>query len=162
MDLDEFLGIDNEDPVQRLANDLVKADDRLLEDLVKLRRKTMTQQDVADRLGISRPAVAAFERYDADPRLSTVRRYAMAVRAHVEHTVTPVEIQRRETSMDRLLWHWQVDQTSNWLRHRPEYQHIIGDVVVKSSRGGLQEDTDSPVQDRRYHDSVKGLLSGKR
>lgn len=89
MDLDEFLGIDESDPVARLAEELVNEDDRFLGELIELRRRTMTQQEVADRLGISRPAVAAFERYDADPRLSTVRRYALAIRAHVSHTVTP-------------------------------------------------------------------------
>jgi len=102
MDIDEVLEIDPTDPDQRLAEELVHEDDQLLADLVRIRRDTMTQQEVADRLGISRPAVAAFERYDADPRLSTVRRYALAVRAHVEHIVTPdAERQAPEIS---LLW----------------------------------------------------------
>lgn len=88
MNLDELLGINVDDPIQRLARDLLKEDDDLLTELVRLRRETMTQQEVADQLQISRPAVAAFERYDSDPRLSAVRRYALAVGAHVRHTVT--------------------------------------------------------------------------
>lgn len=159
MDLDEFLGIDNSDPVQRLANDLVQEDDRLLSELVELRRKTMTQQDVADRLGISRPAVAAFERYDADPKLSTVRRYALAVRAYVAHSVTP-EAQRRESFTERALEHWQADLASGWVRQRGD-QHTIVHVWGLADADS-KADTDSPVQDRRYHDTVKRLLSSKR
>lgn len=99
MDIDDLLGIDNSDPVHRLADELVRADDHLLEELVELRRRTMTQAEVAVRLGISRPAVAAFERYDADPRLSTIRRYALAIRAHIAHSVTP-ESDRQQTAVD--------------------------------------------------------------
>lgn len=161
MDLDEFLGIDNSDPVQRLANDLVQEDDRLLSELVELRRKTMTQQDVADRLGISRPAVAAFERYDADPKLSTVRRYALAVRAYIAHTVTP-EAQRRESFAERALEHWQADLASGWVRQRGD-QHVIVNIVgFGHAHADSKADTDSPLQDRRYHDTVKRLLSSKR
>ncbi|MCC3268256.1 helix-turn-helix domain-containing protein [Arthrobacter gengyunqii] len=87
MDLDDLLGIKTDDPVQRLARELLREDDDLLADLVQIRRETMTQQEVADRLQISRPSVAAFERYDSDPRLSAIRRYALAIRAHVRHTV---------------------------------------------------------------------------
>ena len=119
MDLDDLLGIDRADPVQQLADDLVQEDDRLLAELVSLRRNTMTQREVADRLGISRPAVAAFERYDADPRLSTVRRYALAVRAHVAHTVTPAE-QRRESVYDRVLTRVRHDRSG----------HMSGRIVV--------------------------------
>lgn len=162
MDLDEFLGIDSSDPVQRLANELVEEDDKLLSELVEIRRRTMTQQDVADRLGISRPAVAAFERYDADPRLSTVRRYALAVRAHVAHTVT-AEAQRRETFAQRAMEHWQSDFLSGWVRQRGEYHlgHVVSDVA-EAGHDDPQRDTDSPVQNRNYHDSLKRLLSTKR
>lgn len=157
MDLDELLGIDNSDPVQRLANDLVQEDDRLLSELVELRRKTMTQQEVADRLGISRPAVAAFERYDADPRLSTVRRYALAVRAYVAHTITP-EAQRRELFAVRAVERWQAD--FGWVKQRLEHHPNVH--VVGFAHDDFKVDTDTPVQDRRYHDTVKRLLSSKR
>lgn len=73
---------------QRRAKELAKADYRLLFGLIQARRdRGMTQQDVAELLGISQPAVAAFERQDADPKLSTIRRYAHAVGAAVRHTV---------------------------------------------------------------------------
>lgn len=41
----------------------------------------MTQQDVADKLGITQQAVAKFESMDSDPRMSTIRHYALAVGA---------------------------------------------------------------------------------
>lgn len=73
---------------QELAQRLVENDDRLLEHLVALRRqKKLTQQDVAVACGVSQPTIAAFERYDSDPKLSTVRRYAHAIGANVEHAV---------------------------------------------------------------------------
>lgn len=88
MDINELLGIDQTDPAERLAHDLVEQDQSLLTGLVSLRRKTMTQEELAERLGVSLESVKAFERYDADPRLSTVRRYAFALRARIRHTVT--------------------------------------------------------------------------
>lgn len=57
-------------------------------DLVALRREAgLTQGDVAERMGVTQQAVSKFERYDSDPKLSTVRRYANAVGALVEHRV---------------------------------------------------------------------------
>jgi len=87
-DLDELLGIDPEDKQVVLATALVREDTELLRALVETRvRAGLSQQDVADRLGISQPSVAAFERYDNDPKLSTIRRYALAVEALVQHSV---------------------------------------------------------------------------
>lgn len=57
-------------------------------ELVTLRRDAgLTQGDVAERMGVTQQAVSKFERYDSDPKLSTVRRYANAVGALVEHRV---------------------------------------------------------------------------
>ena len=56
--------------------------DRLLEGLVRLRKEhKLSQQTVAERMGVSQPTVAAFERYDANPTVSSIIRYAMAVNA---------------------------------------------------------------------------------
>ncbi|MEV8183380.1 helix-turn-helix transcriptional regulator [Specibacter sp. NPDC078692] len=159
MDLDEFLGIDNSDPVQRLANDLVQEDDQLLSELVELRRRTMTQQDVATRLGISRPAVAAFERYDADPKLSTVRRYALAIRAFVAHTVT-AEAQGRESFEERALDQWHADLANCTGKKQGSWHLMVGRVGFMDVKVAV--DTDSPVQDRLYHDTAKKFLTGKR
>jgi transcriptional regulator with XRE-family HTH domain len=86
--LSELLFSDRLTPAQRRAKELAKADYRLLIGLVKVRKERgMTQQDVADKLGVSQPTVADFERQDADPKLSTIRRYAHAVGAIVTHQV---------------------------------------------------------------------------
>ena len=68
--------------LERRADLLVDARDRLLEDLVGLRKEhKLSQQTVAERMGVSQPTVAAFERYDANPTVSSIIRYAMAVDA---------------------------------------------------------------------------------
>ena len=38
-------------------------------------------------MGISQPSVAAFERYDSNPTLATIRRYALAVEARLQTKV---------------------------------------------------------------------------
>ncbi|WP_309305593.1 helix-turn-helix domain-containing protein [Schaalia dentiphila] len=68
--------------LERRADLLVDAKDRLLEDLVSLRKEhKLSQRTVAERMGVSQPTVAAFERYDANPTVSSIIRYAMAVDA---------------------------------------------------------------------------------
>ncbi|WP_063710829.1 helix-turn-helix domain-containing protein [Actinokineospora enzanensis] len=87
-ELDDLLGIDTEDPTQRLALELVRSDRQLLAGLVAHRRaRGLSQSEVGRRMGVTQPAVAAFERADADPKLSTIRRYALAVGADVRHLV---------------------------------------------------------------------------
>ena len=68
--------------LEKRANLLVDARDRLLEGLVSLRKEhSLSQRTVAERMGVSQPTVAAFERYDANPTVSSIIRYAMAVDA---------------------------------------------------------------------------------
>lgn len=91
-DLDRLLGIDVNDPLTRLARDLTEADRSLLDDLRRLRREGgITQTEVARRLGVSQSSVSEFERIGGDPRLSTIRRYAMAIRAMINHEVVKRE-----------------------------------------------------------------------
>lgn len=72
----------SDESLERRADLLVDARDRLLEDLVGLRKEhKLSQQTVAERMGVSQPTVAAFERYDANPTVSSIIRYAMAVDA---------------------------------------------------------------------------------
>lgn len=68
----------------------------MLEALITLRKSRYTQQQLAQLLGISQASVAAFERYDNDPKLSTLRRYAHAVGARVTHCVSDVVDRRDE------------------------------------------------------------------
>ena len=72
----------SDESLERRADLLVDARDRLLEGLVRLRKEhKFSQQTVAERMGVSQPTVAAFERYDANPTVSSIIRYAMAVNA---------------------------------------------------------------------------------
>lgn len=72
----------SDESLERRADLLVDARDRLLDGLVRLRKEhKLSQQTVAERMGVSQPTVAAFERYDANPTVSSIIRYAMAVNA---------------------------------------------------------------------------------
>nr|WP_166390666.1 helix-turn-helix transcriptional regulator [Nocardioides ochotonae] len=68
---------------------MVEADEGLLNDLIRIRdQKKLSQEVVAARMEISQSAVARIESGERDPRLSTLRRYAMAVGAvYVHHVV---------------------------------------------------------------------------
>jgi DNA-binding XRE family transcriptional regulator len=71
------------------ATALAESDDQMRYALIRARKDAgLTQSDVAEALGIKQSSVAAFERHDNDPRLSTIRRYALAVGALVRHEVT--------------------------------------------------------------------------
>lgn len=75
--------------LEGLADSLVDSHDKLMDELIAMRKKhRLTQETVAERMGVSQPSVAAFERYDANPTLSTIRRYALAVGANISHSVT--------------------------------------------------------------------------
>ena len=57
---------------------------QLLDALVAERRAcSLTQKEVARRMGVKQPTVSGFETEDSDPRLSTLQRYARAVGARV-------------------------------------------------------------------------------
>ena len=80
-----------EELVERAAH-LAASDEELMSALIEARRSAgMSQRQVAEALGIKQPTVARFERHDSDPQLSTIRRYALAVGAHVRHEVIPAE-----------------------------------------------------------------------
>jgi len=74
--------------IERRADALVESHQKLLRDLVGMRGKhRLSQADVAYRMGVSQPTVAAFERYDSNPTLATIRRYALAVEATLDERV---------------------------------------------------------------------------
>lgn len=76
------------DQLEGLADSLVESHEKLMDDLIAMRKRhRLTQEVVAERMGVSQPSVAAFERYDANPTLSSVRRYALAVGASIAHVV---------------------------------------------------------------------------
>jgi transcriptional regulator with XRE-family HTH domain len=70
------------------ARHLVDQDRELRFELIRLREASgLTQRDVAERIGVTPQAISKFERIDADPKLSTIRRYAHAIEAIVSHKV---------------------------------------------------------------------------
>src|SRR5689334_8162136 len=64
------------DPAAQLALELAREDQEWLGKLVARRRGLMSQERIAEILGVSQATVSAFERMGNDPHLSTVRRYA--------------------------------------------------------------------------------------
>ncbi|WP_426323053.1 helix-turn-helix transcriptional regulator [Microbacterium sp. E-13] len=75
--------------VRARAKVLAREDRELRSELIRIRRELgLTQADIAERMGVSPQAVQKLERYDADPKLSTLRRYVNAVGALVQHDVS--------------------------------------------------------------------------
>lgn len=95
--------------IDALADDLVAEHRVLMQALVKQRKAhNLTQETVAERMGVSQPTVAAFERYDANPTLSTIRRYALAVGAGIRHHVDDrsVDIDTELSSIGGSAFRW--------------------------------------------------------
>lgn len=81
------------------ADALIAAMDDARRALVALRSKhELTIETVAERMGVSAASVAAFEAYDADPKQSTIQRYAMAVGARITFAVDVDEQPARTTA----------------------------------------------------------------
>ena len=88
MSIDELFELDDTDPRERLAEMLVANDERLIHDLVKLRKDMgLHAKDVADRMGIDKSGVSRIESGARDVQFSTLRRYAMAIDAVIKHEV---------------------------------------------------------------------------
>jgi predicted transcriptional regulator len=61
-------------------------DDRLLYELVRHRKESgLTQAEVDERLGWEPGQTAEFEAYWSDPRMSDIRRYALAIGMGIRH-----------------------------------------------------------------------------
>lgn len=73
---------------ESLAAELAAEDYGLVTSLIRIREsRGITQADLAGRLEVSQQSVSKFEQMDSDPRLSTIRRYAIAVGASIRHDV---------------------------------------------------------------------------
>ena len=68
----------------------IQSDSQIIEDL-KQRRKELglSQEEVAYRMGVSQPDISMIEKGNADPRQSTLRRYANAVSCMIDHELIP-------------------------------------------------------------------------
>lgn len=86
---DDLISEDLQTSEARLALELAREDQKLLAELVAIRkRRGLSQDHVADALGLSQATISAFERIGNDPHLSTVRRYCRAVGVMVRHHIT--------------------------------------------------------------------------
>lgn len=96
-ELNEMLGIDPDDPQQRLATYLAGQSSDLIHALAQERRRQgLSVDDMAKRLGVPHQAVPDFERLGGDPRLSSIRRYALALGMKVTHVVETFEPSKNE------------------------------------------------------------------
>lgn len=89
--MDEFedlLGVDVADEQDALADELVRADFAWVDQLVSLRKQFgLSQAQVAAAMSRSQSVVSDIETMSSDPRLSTLRRYALAIGVAVKHRV---------------------------------------------------------------------------
>ena len=106
------------DRIDELADHLVESHSNLLDELVLIRKQNrLTQEEVAERLGISQPAVAAFESEESNPTLSSIRRYALAVGARIFHTVSNDLAVIAEAERGQ-------EEISNWISQQVPYSEI--------------------------------------
>lgn len=74
--------------IEARADQLIQADSSYLSSLISIRQdRGPSVTVVAERMGVSPATVEELERYDANPKLSILRRYALAVGARVSHSV---------------------------------------------------------------------------
>ncbi|PQM75233.1 helix-turn-helix transcriptional regulator [Corynebacterium sp. J010B-136] len=72
------------------AKEILREQREFRNSLVKIReQRNLSQQQVGEALGLSQSAIAQFERYDSNPTLGTIRRYALAVGASIVMSATP-------------------------------------------------------------------------
>lgn len=81
------------DRIRDRAKALGANEEQFREQLFGLREAhNLTQEQVADRMGVSQSVIARLEGYDSNPTLSTLRRYALAVGALLEFTATSDDV----------------------------------------------------------------------
>lgn len=105
------------------ARSLQRAQRGMMEGLVDLRQEHgLTQAEVASRMGVSQSAVAQFERYDSNPTLATIQKYALAVEAKLGLRV------ESDRAHDHFAAHDFVAETSAPMQ--VEYAGAIGDQTI--------------------------------
>ncbi|GAA4657784.1 helix-turn-helix domain-containing protein [Arthrobacter cryoconiti] len=104
-----LLTIDHSSRSQLLGVELAKNDYRLVRDLIRLRKQLgVSQEQLADKMGVTQPTVSAFESMDSDPKLSTIRRYSKALGVLVTHKAAIADESSTVSAADgftRAVWH---------------------------------------------------------
>lgn len=99
--LNQWAHLANPSAIRDRAKQLSQDHRQLMADLVKSRVESgMSQADVAEVMGVSQQRVSQLERYDSDPKLSTLRRYANAVGAVTRTAVDRGNVARADFLMD--------------------------------------------------------------
>lgn len=76
------------DGLVEAAARLAQSDDEMRWALIQARKDVgLSQRELAEVIGVKQSTIAAFESQENDPRLSTHRRYALAVGASLDHRV---------------------------------------------------------------------------
>ncbi|MFJ2471326.1 helix-turn-helix transcriptional regulator [Glutamicibacter sp. NPDC087583] len=71
--------------VRARSKELSQSHRQMMSDLIDVRiERGMTQEHVAEILGVSRQRVSKMEQYDSNPRLDTIQKYANAIGALIE------------------------------------------------------------------------------
>lgn len=114
--------------LEALAESLVSSHDALMSELIRMRKKHgLSQEAVAERMGVSQPTVAAFERYDANPTLASVRRYALAVDASITHSVVDYCTHNRSEPFRMVI----VGESQGWRTSDPiDWSWSAGSVIA--------------------------------
>lgn len=125
--LEQLLGIDPEDPQTKLAGELAAEHYSFLERLVQERVNAgLSQQEVASRMGVTQPTVSSIEKLGTDLKLSTVRRYALAIGAMVKYQVerpdedtdsdsdVVVSLEDHRQNRVRMYGHWPTEEVK-WM-----------------------------------------------
>lgn len=96
--LAEHLGIDPGTPSARLARSNARSDLEMTLALVAQRKaRGLTVEHVAEQLGRTPEQIREFERLEEDPRLSTVRQYALVAGARIDHQITEAHTTEAES-----------------------------------------------------------------
>lgn len=129
---------------ERHVDELISADLSLLRALVQMRIDSgLTQDDVAKAMGRDPSAVSRFERLDSDPHMSTVRRYACAVNASIQHMVVERGVQPTDHGFGSIYQSFQhadalggsFDEVTVLTHHMSE----LVETITGSNRAGLSK-----------------------
>lgn len=130
-----------------------------LELLVRLRdtrvQKGLSQAEVAARIGTTQSAIARLESGAADPRLSTVQRYADAVGADLDARAgdSPPSLQRTAAAVRDSLSR---AETGDGFRHIVQFLNDIAALDTAATREAIRNEPDT-VGDRRWDALLAGI-----
>ncbi|MDN5585877.1 MAG: helix-turn-helix transcriptional regulator [Brevibacterium sp.] len=99
------------------------------QDLVDQRKKhkdRLTQAEVAERMGVSQSTVAELEKYDSNPTLRTLQRYANAVEALISFKVAD---DCGESSFEEIT---SVQKSVQW--NKPDFTHTVTPLLYRMEK----------------------------